>query len=139
MWWPSPALGPAFWMEAHNSPGATATGTRWAFAEGQLGGGLSAETYVLIANTSAFAGQARVTLYFEDGTSAKKVFALRAQSRTNVSVSVEFTQAAGRRFGALIESLGAPPAQIVVERAMYTSPGGATWAAGTDALATRVP
>ena len=30
------------------------------------------ETYILIANTSAFAGQARVTLYFEDGTSAAR-------------------------------------------------------------------
>ena len=27
MWWPSPALGPAYWTEAHNSPGATETGT----------------------------------------------------------------------------------------------------------------
>ena len=61
MWWPSPALGPNFWTEAHNSPGATAPGTRWALAEGEVGGAQGAETYVLIANTSAFEGQARVT------------------------------------------------------------------------------
>jgi hypothetical protein len=30
------------------------------------------------------------------------------------------------------------PAQLVVERAMHTSPGGITWAAGTNALATRL-
>jgi hypothetical protein len=80
-----------------------------------------------------------VTLYFEDGTSTARTFALLPSSRTNVSVSTEFTQAAGRRFGSVIESVGTTPAQIVVERAMYTSPGGVTWAAGTNALATRLP
>ena len=90
-------------------------------------------------NASGFAGSARVRLYFEDGTTAERVFALLARSRTNVSVSVEFPEAVGKRFGALIESLGPAPAQVVVERAMYTSPGGVTWAAGTNALATPVP
>lgn len=42
------------------------------------------------------------------------------------------------RRGAEIESLGDPAAQIVVERAMYTSPGGVTWNAGTNALAARI-
>jgi hypothetical protein len=41
--------------------------------------------------------------------------------------------------GAPVESLGATPAQVVVERAMYTSPGGLTWSAGTNALATPLP
>ncbi len=31
------------------------------------------------------------------------------------------------------------PAQIVVERAMYSNSGGVHWAAGTNALATRLP
>jgi hypothetical protein len=61
------------------------------------------------------------------------------RSRTSVNASSEFPGAAGRRFGTVIESLGTDPAQIVVERAMYTSPGGVTWAAGTNALATRLP
>jgi hypothetical protein len=126
-------------MEAHNSPGATTTATRWALAEGEVGGPQGAETYILIANTSAFAGNARVRLYFEDGTAAERTLALPARSRTNVGVSVEFPASAGRLFGAVVESLGATPAQIVVERAMYTSPGGVTWAAGTNALATPVP
>jgi hypothetical protein len=139
MWWPSPVMTASFWTEAHNSAGATATGTRWALAEGEVGGAASAETYILIANTSASAGQARVTLYFDDGTSAQRTVPLAARSRTNVAVSSQFAEAAGRRFGAVIESLGATPAQIVVERAMYTSPGGVVWAAGTDALATRLP
>jgi Tol biopolymer transport system component len=139
MWWPSPALTAGYWTEAHNSPGATATATRWALAEGEVGGAQAAETYILIANTSSFSGTARVTLYFEDGTSANLPYTLLPRSRTNVPVSTHFPVAAGRRFGALVESLGATPAQIVVERAMYTSPGGVTWTAGTNALATPLP
>jgi hypothetical protein len=139
MWWPGPSLGPNFWTEAHNSPGATVTGARWALAEGEVGGPQGAETYILIANTSTAGGSARVTLRFEDGTSADRTFTLLPRSRTSVNVSAEFPVAAGRRFGAVIESLGPSPAQIVVERAMYTSPGGVIWTAGTNALASRLP
>ena len=64
------------WFEAHNSPGTTSTGTRWALAEGEVGGANATETYVLIANTSPFAGSATVTLLFEDGTTAAKLFPL---------------------------------------------------------------
>ena len=45
---------------------------------------------------------------------------------------------ANRRYGAVIESLGANPAQIVVERAQYWNANGVNWAAGTNALATRL-
>ena len=38
----------------------------------------------------------------------------------------------------LVESIGATPAQIVVERAMYSDAGGVRWAAGTNALATKL-
>jgi uncharacterized repeat protein (TIGR01451 family) len=139
MWWPGPEMGPEFWIEAHNSPGTTTTGIRWALAEGEVGGAQGAETYFLVANTSSQPGQARVTLFFEDGTASERVFDLLPRSRTNVNVSSDFPSAAHRRFGALIESLGDAPAQIVVERAMYTSPDGQTWTAGTNALGTRLP
>jgi hypothetical protein len=134
MWWPQPA-----WYEAHNSAGATSTGTRWALAEGEVGGENGTQTYILIANTGTSAGQARVTLLFEDGTSAIRTFDLGASSRFNVSVASDFPEAAGRRFGALVESLGASPMPIVVERAMYTNAGGVVWSAGTNALGTRLP
>jgi hypothetical protein len=62
-----------------------------------------------------------------------------AQSRFNVDVGTQFgAAAANRRMGALVESLGASPAPIVVERAMYTNAGGRLWAAGTNALATKI-
>ena len=139
MWWPGPETTSDFWTEAHNSPGATATATRWALAEGEVGGAQNAATYILIANTSATPGSARVRLYFEDGTNVERTFALLPRSRRNVNVSADFPAAAGRRFGSVIESVGSPAAAIVVERAMYTSPGGVVWAAGTNALATPIP
>jgi hypothetical protein len=134
MWWPGPNA--SDWTEAHNSAGATAAGTAWALAEGEQSA--TTDTYVLIANTSPTAGAARVTLVFEDGTTAARQVALAPSSRTNVNVAVDFPEASGRRFSTIVESLGTAPAEIVVERAMYTSTGGVTWAAGTNALATRL-
>ena len=136
MWWPGDS---STWHEAHNSAGSTATGTRWAVAEGEVGNARAHETYLLIANTSAFAGSATVTLMFDNGTSMAKTYALPPSSRTNVAVGPEFGAAVtGRRFGAVIESTGDTPAQIVVERAMYSSAGGVGFAAGTNALATKL-
>ena len=129
MWWAD-----GDWFEAHNSPGATTTGTRWLLAEGEVGGGLNQSTYILLANTSTYVGSARVTLLFEDGTTAARTFTLTPTSRYNVNVGEYFAEAANRRFGALIESLGSQPAELVVERSIYSSPGGRTWEAGTNAL-----
>jgi hypothetical protein len=128
MWWPQPT-----WYEAHNAPGTTRTDSRWALAEGFVGGANTAETYVLIANTSAAAAEASVTLFFEDGTTTARNVPLAGSSRTNVAVSAMFPAAQGKRFAVLIES---PTVAMVVERAMYESPGGATWSAGTAAVAT---
>jgi hypothetical protein len=140
MWWPGPGLGPNYWTEAHNSPGATATGTLWAMAEGEVGGSQAAETYILIANTSSTPGAARVTLYFADGASAALTVPLLPRSRSNVNVSADFPNRPTTTFSATVESLavgGDPAPEIVVERAMYTSPGGAIWEGGTNALASR--
>ena len=138
MWWPGPDS--TTWQEAHNSPGEVTTGTRWAIAEGETGGPRATETYVLIANTSAFAGTARVTVLFEDGTAPlTKHFPLAANSRSNVAPAADFPETVGKRFGMLIESIGGTPAQIVVERAMYSDANGVRWAAGTNALATKLP
>jgi hypothetical protein len=134
MWWPGPT--PAQWAESHNSPGATDTATKWGLAEGEQGGAQQRATFILLANTSAYEGSARITLLFEDGTTAVKTFPLLPTSRFNVAVGAEFPQSANRRFGALIESLGDTPAELVVERAMYWNANGQTWASGTNAVAT---
>ena len=139
MWWPGPTS--ATWHEAHNSPGEVTTGTRWAMAEGEVGGPLTTETYVLIANTSAFAASIRATVLFEDGTAPiSRDYAVGASARFNIAPAADefFPETRGKRFGMLIESLGATPAQIVVERATYSDAGGVHWAAGTNALATKL-
>ena len=133
MWWPD-----GNWYEAHNSPGATTTGTKWALAEGEVGGTRGVDTYILIANTSSAAGSVKVTLLFEDGTSAEKTVTVSGNSRFNVDARTAFPAALNKRFGAMVESLGTAPAQIVVERAMYWDALGQRWAAGTNALATKL-
>ncbi|MBL8140329.1 MAG: hypothetical protein JNM38_04440 [Acidobacteria bacterium] len=135
MWWWGDITG---WYEGHNSAGATLTGEKWGIAAGEVGGATLLETYILIANTSPTAGSARVTLTFDDGTQATKDFALPANSRSGVAVGIDFPEANSRRFGAIVESIGSSPAQIVVERAMYNNARGVFWAAGTAALATRL-
>jgi hypothetical protein len=107
-------------------------------AEGEVGGPRGVDTYLLIANTSATAGSVKVTLLFEDGTTATETFGVAGNSRFNVDARVEFPEALNRRFGTIVESLGDTPAQIVVERACYWSVAGQTWAAGTNALATKI-
>ena len=136
MWWPRPSN---HWLEAHNSAGATATGVVWALAEGESGGPRGSETYILVANTSAVEGRVRVTLAYEGGGTHAIEVPLLPNSRTNVPAIEEwFPGITGKRFGALIESIGTTPAQIVVERAMYSNANGVHWAAGTNAVATRL-
>jgi hypothetical protein len=146
MWWPGP--GWSNWYESHCSAGATTTGTLWATADGQQGGARNAETYVLVANTSPSPGRVRMTLIFEDGSSTSTEIDVPANSRTTVwtggtqpaPASPFGGLADGKRFGAIVESLpvNGEAAGIVVERATYWDAGGQWWAAGTNALATRL-
>ena len=137
MWWPAPGSN---WQEAHNSPGEIVTGTRWAMAEGESGGPQGKQTYILIANTSTFAGTARVLLLFEDGDDGRAD--VQRCRRTAAPTSASRRSSRRRPTAASarsIESLGGTPAQIVVERAMYANANGIIWAAGTNALATKLP
>jgi len=139
MWWPGPTSDT--WQEAHNSPGETTTGTRWAVAEGEVGGARETETYVLVANTSPVAGTIRATVLFEDGTAPiAREYAVNANARFNIAPAADefFPETRGKRFGMIVESIGGAPIQIVVERAMYSDAGGVNWAAGTNALATKL-
>jgi M6 family metalloprotease-like protein len=135
MWWPRDSTA---WMEAHNSPGATSSGTRWGLAEGEVGGPANTDTYILVANVSTAPAQVRVTLLFEDASTATRDFVVAPDRRFNVWVREEFPEARGRRFGAIVESRGSTPAQLVVERAMYGDALGVPWASGTNALAVRL-
>jgi hypothetical protein len=71
-----------------------------------------------------------------------RTFAVNATSRFNVDVGFEFPDVVGKRFGVVVESVPtatAGAAQIVVEGARYhNDTAGVVWAAGADALATRL-
>lgn len=141
MWWPGTI---ETWVEGHNSRGAIKAGEKWGLADGQVGGALGIETYVLIANTSPFAAAVRATVVFDDGTTATQTYAVPASSRFNVPVGLFFPDTTGRRFGVVVESLPSlgGTAQIVVERASYNDAtvGGEkiAWAAGGNAFGTRL-
>ncbi|MEO5821801.1 MAG: hypothetical protein ABIT71_14965 [Vicinamibacteraceae bacterium] len=133
MWWP----GQGQWYEGHLAAGATATSLRWGLAAGLVAPGT--ETYVLIANTSASAGNATVTaLPSAGGTPSTLTVALPANSRVTVPMSqvVGPPSQPGASFGTLVESDGP---QIVVERAIYSDHEGVVWSAGSAALATPLP
>jgi uncharacterized repeat protein (TIGR03803 family) len=141
MWWPGPAVASNFWYEAHNSPGATGTATRWVLGGAEIGGPDEADTYVLIANTTSTPGRALVRILADDASAMDKTVELPAKSRTTVSLRP--TSIAARpingRVGVVVESLGENPVPIVVERATYASPGGTFWGSGGNALASPVP
>jgi uncharacterized repeat protein (TIGR01451 family) len=134
MWWPGDATR---WREGHNSAGATRTGTKWGLAGGELGGPDGAESYILVMSTSDWPGSVNVTLLFEDGTQSVRTFPLLHNSRLNIGVAQEFPHALGRRFGAVVESLGSPPPEIVVELSTYSGRD-VQWGAGTNRLGTRL-
>jgi hypothetical protein len=140
MWWPQT---PGWW-EARDAFGATQPGTLWALGSGEVTGPpTSAATYVLVANTSAWEASVRVSVVFGDGTPAElRTFLVNPTSRFNVDVGAEFPGAVGKRFGVVVESVPTATdgaAQIVVEGARYhNDTAGVVWAAGADALATRL-
>lgn len=133
MWWPAGA-----WYEGTDAFGATSTGTKWGLAEGEQGGPDGNSTYVLVANTSSFAGRIRVTLLFEDRAEASEEFVLDPTSRTNIQFNGMLGASQGRRFSTLIESIGDQKAQIVVERAMYSSADGRLFSNGSGSLGAKL-
>ena len=74
----------------------------------------------------------RLTL-LSDGSAAprSRSYTIPANSRFTVGVHADFPDVTGG-YGCLVESLGDVPAEIVVERAMYSDSNGVFWAAGTN-------
>jgi len=131
-YWADPA---SQWYEAHNSFGVTAVAQKWGLAEGRVGGDNNAQTYILLA-TSISGAQVTITFLRENGVPVQKSFTVPGFSRLNVRVGgPEVPEINNERFGVLIEST----APIAVERALYWDAGNATWAAGSNATATRLP
>jgi hypothetical protein len=135
------------WGEAHASHGATAPASRWAIAAGDATTGTwSFETYLLVANVSAFPARVRVSLVAEGSSvSVVREYEMAPASRLNVFVNGDFPTIVGHRFGGLVEGLPEtgrePPVGIVVERSIYGPYRGGWygWELGANALATPVP
>lgn len=139
MWWPGPGVSANGWYEAHSSAGATQAGTRWAVAGGEADEATGTQTYLLIANASPFAGRAEITLVSASGALERTSVELPALSRTNVPITRQPSGDIGNRFGIIVESRGAPAAEIVVERSTYSSPRGVLWGAGSNVVGTPMP
>jgi hypothetical protein len=125
------------WYEAHNSAGETSAGTKWGLAEGRVGGTNHAQTYVLIANAGAQAADVTATFLRTDGTTIVKTLTIAAMSRVNIAVAgagSDVPELVDEAFGTVIEATQ----PVIVERSMYTDANGVTWAAGTNATASRL-
>ena len=130
MYWPDPFTN---WYEAHNSAGATSTGIQWALAEGEVGGPLGFETYILFANPGSSPASVTLTLLRASGAPITSTFVVPANARVTRSAG-EFGLASGERFGVLIDA----SQPIAVERAMYWNGGGQFWGGGTNETAVRL-
>ena len=73
-----------------------------------------------------------MTLLFEDAPEVSQTVSLAPNSRTTVTMDGPFAVAIGKRFSTVVESIGATPAQIVIERAMYSDSRGMPWGAGLE-------
>jgi hypothetical protein len=126
------------WYEAHNSAGETSPALKWGLAEGRVGGTKNAQTYILVANPNSVSADITATFLRVDGTTVVKHFTVPATSRFNISVvpgGGDVPELADESFGTVIEATQ----PVMVERSLYTDAGGVTWAAGTNATATRLP
>jgi hypothetical protein len=129
MYWPG-----AQWTDGHSSSGLTSAGTMWGLAEGESGGPLGFESYILFANPNATTAHVRL-VFLRTGTNPTPVledFDVPGNSRVTRSVGEFIARgllSPGEQVGARIESLNG--VSIVVERAMYWNGGGEFWGGGT--------
>lgn len=130
---------PGTWTDAHNSAGVTSTSTMWGLAEGEHGGALAYQTYVLLANPSAGTASVRLRLLREGGkpsvlsapiavSGGSRYTCYAGQPGPCMDVFAQLQD--GERFGMVVESTNGVP--IVVERALYWNGGGEFFGAGSN-------
>jgi len=131
MYWPGV---PGPWYGAHNSVGIKALGTRWAMAEGEVGGVDGADTFVLLANPGATAANATLSFYRTTGAPVTTTRTVPARSRLTVAAS-SLGLASGEKFGVVVTS----SQPIAVEHSIYWNYQGVIWTSGTNETATPLP
>ena len=131
MYWPRPF---ATWYEGHASAGVTATGTRWALAEGEVGGPLGFETYILFANPGGVDAVATMTLLRVESTAdhrhGRRCRPIRASRAPPASWGSPTVSSSGP------SSISTQ--QIAVEHAMYWNGGGQFWGGGANETGIRI-
>jgi hypothetical protein len=132
MYWPAPFPN---WYEGHAAAAVTRPGTRWVLAEGEHGGPLGFESYILVANPGDQDAQVYVTVLREEGAPVGHMVTVRANSRVTIS-SADLGLGYREQFGAEVESLNGVP--IVVDRSMYWNGGALRWGGGTSESGVRV-
>ncbi len=103
-----------------------------------MGGTNNAQTYILIANPGPQTANVTATFLRTDGTTLVKTFTVAPTSRFNISVTgsnSSVPELTDESFGTVIDSTQ----PVIVERSFYTNANSLTWAAGTNATATRLP
>jgi hypothetical protein len=121
------------WTDGHSSAGVTSQGTIWALAEGESGGALGFESYILFANPNPNSARVRLTFLRSGGNGpVTDDFDVPGNSRVTKSVGEYIGRGVlspGEQVGVRVDSLNGVP--IVIERAMYWNGGGEFWGAGT--------
>lgn len=130
MWWRTP--GSPTWTEGHVERGSPETATAWAMAYVPESATLS------ILNTAPSAGLVKVTLYATNGIGAAEATMALAPGLT-VVLPIDLWPSLGPdRYSATVRSLesdGAPPVPLVVERTSYAP----DLSVGTTSLGTPIP
>jgi uncharacterized repeat protein (TIGR01451 family) len=126
------------WSEGHNSFGVDQAAARWAVADGRVGGSNEARTYILLSNPWTSEAEVQVTYLRENGAEpVVKTYVVPPTTRRTIDVAAETPELQDEAFGARIEVTNG--LTISVERSVYWNANGAFWAAGTNAMATRLP
>ena len=131
MYWPGV---PGPWYGAHNSLGITSLRTRWALAEGEVGGADGASTFVLLANPGSASATVTLTFYRESRAPITVTRTVAAGSRQTIQAA-SVGLGSGERFGVVVNSTQ----PIAVERSIYWNYLGQLWSSGTNETGTAIP
>ena len=129
MWW---STWP--WYEGHAAAGSTMSDVAWGVAEGRHGGPMDDQTYVLVGNTTATAGQVRVSVIPDTGAALTRDLDIAAGARLTLNIGDLFDLPESR-FSVTVESLGATPVPLAVDYARYRSVNGLPFSGGGAAPA----
>ena len=128
-----PSNGPRLWEGGHESAGVPAPSRTWFLAEGATGSFF--ECFILLMNPNSERADGTVTYLLPDGSTLAQGLEIPPNSRRTINVETVYPGLANTAVSTMVTT----EIPIVVERAMYWDANGQTWAAGTNATATKLP